>query len=751
MSVAVLGAGVALTLVLALSACGTREEPEQVPPTSRIMLEPAPMMEPAPVPDSPAQPTGAPTTLGALAKDTHLARPEIYTGTGQLARGTARAAETVIGEAGQVTLNFANADIREVIDVVLGETLGISYIIDPAVQGTVTARTSQPLERAAVIPALENILALNGAALVRTDGLYRVVTRESAIGSLSRPSVSPTTRDLQQGAGIRIIPLKYASATEVSDLLKPYIGPGSSLNVDTVRNLLIFAGPGSEAVELVEMAKVFDVDWMAGMSFGLFPVEIADAKNMVTELDEIFLLGGESPLAGLVRFVPIERLNAVLAITPQAEYLQQVDTWIARLDRGEEVVGRRIFVYHVANGRAPEMAVMLNEIFQGGGTEADRPPPEASVAPGLVGTEFGTARSTTTPQEAAAEGDEAPREGEARYERGRRTLQRGAGGERLEASADVARISDDTSGIRVIADERINALIVLATPTEYRMIEATVKRLDIPPLQVFIEATIAEVSLNDELRYGLQWFFESGDFAATFSNLTEGVVSSAFPGFSLVADSSNARVILNALTEITDVNVVSSPQLMVLDNQPARLQVGDEVPIATQSSVSVTDSNAPIVNSVDYRDTGVVLEVTPRVNAGGLVTLDISQEVSDVVETTTSDINSPTIQSRQIQSSVAVQSGETVVLGGLIEDDQADGISGVPLLSDIPLFGNLFKVTTKIRLRRELLIFITPKVVSNSEEAREVTEELRRRLRTVAPLELRLRKGNVPQGELENF
>jgi general secretion pathway protein D len=742
-----------LTLVVALVSCGTTEEPKQVPPTSRIFEEPAPMVEPASVLEGPTEAQTRPTTLaGAPAEDTRLDDSELYPGTGRLTGGTARAAETVVGAAGQVTLNFANADIREVIDVVLGETLGISYIIDPAVQGTVTARTSQPLERAAVIPALENILALNGAALVKTDGLYRVVTRESAAGSLSRPTVNPSQRQLQQGAGIRIIPLKFASVTEVSELLKPYIGPGSSLNVDPARNLLIFAGPGSEAVELVEMAKVFDVDWMAGMSFGLFPVEIADAKNLATELEAVFLQGGESPLAGLVRFVPIERLNAVLAITPQAEYLPQVETWVDRLDRGEEVVGRRIFVYHVANGRAPEMAEILTEIFQGG-TEASRLPPDASVAPGLVATEFGTPEAPTTAREAAAAGDGEAGETRARYEPGQRDRRLAAAAGRLEASADVARISDDTSDIRIIADERINALVILATPTEYRMIEATLKRLDVLPLQVFIEATIAEVSLNDELRYGLQWFFESGDFAATFSSLATGAVSSAFPGFSLVADSSNARVILNALTEITDVNVVSSPQLMVLDNQPARLQVGDEVPIATQSAVSVTDPDAPVVNSVDYRDTGVVLEVTPRVNAGGLVVLEISQEVSDVVETTTSDINSPTIQQRQIQSTVAVQSGETVVLGGLIEDDQAEGISGVPLLSDIPLLGNLFKVTSRVRLRRELLIFITPKVVSNREEAREVTEELRRRLRTVAPLELKLRgssqtpEGNLTEGE----
>jgi general secretion pathway protein D len=277
--------------------------------------------------------------------------------------------------------------------------------------------------------------------------------------------------------------------------------------------------------------------------------------------------------------------------------------------------------------------------------------------------------------------------------------------------------------------------VILATSAEYRMIEATLKRLDITPLQVLIEVTIAEVGLIDDLRYGLQWFFESGDASATFSSLASGAVASAFPGFSFVFAGSDARVVLNALTEITDVRVISSPQLMVLDNQSARLQVGDQVPIAIQSSVTVNDPDAPIVNSIQFRDTGVILEVTPRVNAGGLVVLDVLQEVSDVVETTTSDIDSPTIQQRFIQSTVAVQSGDTVALGGLIRDRQEESVSGLPLLSEIPILGNLFKTTEVIERRTELLVLITPRVVRNRREALEVTDELRRRLSTLGPLE----------------
>ncbi|MCH7796797.1 MAG: type II secretion system protein GspD, partial [Proteobacteria bacterium] len=336
----------------------------------------------------------------------------------------------------------------------------------------------------------------------------------------------------------------------------------------------------------------------------------------------------------------------------------------------------------------------------------------------------------TTGAQAAAQQAAAP----ARVETPARFRPMGA---RSNEQASIAAI-EESGNIRIIADETNNALVILATAAEYRMIEATLKRLDITPLQVLIEVTIAEVTLDDDLKYGLQWFFEAGDSAITFSTLASGADAFAFPGFSYFFSGKDARVVLNALTEITDVRVISSPQLMVLDNQSARLQVGDQVPIATQSAVSITDPDAPIVNSIQFRDTGVILEVTPRVSASGLVVLDVFQEISDVVETTTSAINSPTIQQRSIQSTVAVQSGDTIALGGLIRDREEDAVSGIPILSAIPILGNLFKTTQNIVRRTELLVLITPRVVRDRAEALAVTEELRRRLSTLGPLEKRI-------------
>ena len=339
------------------------DEPSEVAPEVAARSD-EPLTAPVVLAVEAPVPAGALDDLSPLSDPAGaLAAPEIYRGTGVFARRPARRASDIAIESdGRVTLNFANAEIREVVDVVLGETLGVSYIIDPKVQGQVTARTSRPIPRAAVIPALENILAMNGAALTLDDGIYKVVTLQQAASSLTTPVVAPTRADLARGFAIHVIPLRFAAAQAVADILKPFVGPGRVLRVDAARNLLVFAGTGTEAADLLDMVTVFDVDWMAGMSFALFPVQVADAKSLVAELETVFL-EGDSPLAGVVRFVPIERLNAVLAISPQPAYLERAETWIDRLDQGAGGARRRIFVYHVQNGRAADLAAWPHRVW----------------------------------------------------------------------------------------------------------------------------------------------------------------------------------------------------------------------------------------------------------------------------------------------------------------------------------------------------------------------------------------------------
>jgi general secretion pathway protein D len=658
-----------------------------------------------------------------------LVEPEYFSGSGILVR-TPAAGEAGPGEdeQGRISLNFADADVRDVVDAVLGDTLGLNYIIDPQVQGTVVARTSEPIERADVIPALESILALNGAALRLSGGVYHVEPLQMAARGLpqARSALAPGQR--ARGFSVTVIPLRFASAEAVHRVVAGFVPPERVFEVDPTRNLLIFAGTGTEADDLAGLVRLFDVDWMTGMSFALFPIEVADVTELVGELDQVFGQGGEGPLVGVVRFLPIKRMNAILAISPQQAYLKRAGIWIERLDRGEGSAQRRVYVYYVQNSRAEELAAVLGQIFDLSPASASAGP-EVELAPGLSQATLSSPPTQPATGEAPAEG-EAPAAYASGQEQGVRSRDAGLG-----------VLIAESGDVRIIPDERNNALVILATPSEYRMIEATLERLDIVPLQVMIEATIAEVTLDDELSYGLQWFFHQGDVSGTFSTLSSGAVSSSFPGFSFLFSQVDAQVVLNALTDVTDVKVISSPQLMVLDNQSASLQVGDEVPIITQSQTSAETTT--VVNSVQYRETGVLLEITPRVNASGLVVLEIVQEVSDAVATETSDIDSPTITQRRVESTVAVQSGETVALAGLIRDNRTDGITGIPVLANIPILGNLFKTTSEDVLRTELLVLITPRVISGVADARAVTEELRARMRSLEPLERRVFGGGL--------
>lgn len=301
--------------------------------------------------------------------------------------------------------------------------------------------------------------------------------------------------------------------------------------------------------------------------------------------------------------------------------------------------------------------------------------------------------------------------------------------------------------MRFIADAKNNALLIFATPVEYKLIEATLRKIDILPLQVLVEATVAEVTLNDNLEYGTQFFFKTGSLSTILSNAANGSVSPEFPGFAFAFSTSSAQVALSALQSITKVKVVSDPQLLVLNNESARLQVGDLVPIVTQTSVSTQTANAPIVNTVDYKETGVIIEVTPRVNSGGLVTLDIQQEVSDVVRTLTSTIDSPTIQQRKIKTRIVAQDGETIGLGGLIKDSNTVSNSGVPWLTDIPVLGALFGTRGHQAGRTELLILLTPRVIRDQRTVRALTEDLRTKLGSLGAMPI-VRDPIEPPGPL---
>jgi general secretion pathway protein D len=305
-----------------------------------------------------------------------------------------------------------------------------------------------------------------------------------------------------------------------------------------------------------------------------------------------------------------------------------------------------------------------------------------------------------------------------------------------------AGVSEPTGGMRVAADDSRNALIVRATATDHEQVERLLRSLDSPARQVLLEATIVEVALNDEIKIGTRWFFESGNWGLKFSDLPNGGVSGSNPGFTAVFGVGGADVALSALSGVTDVKVISAPTLMVIDNKEGILQIGDQVPVALQTSTSTTSGDAPAVTQIDYRDTGIILRVTPRIGDGGRVLLDISQEVSDVAATRTSGIDSPTIRQRKIKTSVALGDGQTLALGGLVQESNSVSRSEVPGAGKVPILGNLFRSKGSKKGRTELLILIRPRVVTNDQEAAAATAYWRTKVSTAeTQLETGLGKG----------
>ena len=621
-------------------------------------------------------------------------------------------------------LNFVDTDIAAVAGAVLGDGLNLPYVVDPRIKGTMTLQASRPLSKDEVLAALEAALRVQGAALVDVHGVYHVIPSNDASRHITSLQAAGQAN---HGYGIYVVPLQFVSASEMEKVLQPFAPEGGIVRVDEARNLLLLAGTGQEVTTLLNVVKTFDVDWLAGMSFGLYPLEYVDAKTLAGELAEVFT-NGKSPIAGVVRFVPMTRLNALMVVTPQPKYLKDVEDWIHRLDLGSTTPGRRIYVYDVQNGKADDLASSLSRILslsydpvnssrQGYNSNSSG----ASGSSGL--SSFGSNRQTTM---GASPGGLGTTAGSTSYlntssvpgmgtSAGATGLPQGAaGGGSLE-----------TATLKIVPNADNNSLLIFASPSEFSVIEAALKRLDVLPIQVLIEASIAEVTLTDQLQYGLQWSYQTRHGPLVFSEASSGAISQQFPGLSyLYSGSAGIQAVLNSLQTLTDVRVISAPKLVVLNNHDADLEVGDQVPVTVQSSVSTNDPNAPIVNSIQMQDTGVILHVTPRANKSGQIILDVDQEVSNVVPTTTSSINSPTIQQRKISTTVAIHDGETVALGGLISDSRSTTKDGIPFLRQIPLLGDLFGSTNKQGTRTELIVLLTPRVIRSADESDEVMSEL---------------------------
>ena len=658
------------------------------------------------------------------------------------------------GGGGGYDLNFENTPVSNVAKVILGDILGVGYTIDPRVQGTISLASGRPVPRSDLLFVLESALRMTSVVLMRDAVGYRIVPLGEAIGS---GNVDRNPANAEPGYGISVVPLQHVSAATLIKLLDSFATKPGAVRADSGRNMLLIQGTGPERQAAIETVLSFDAEWLRGQSVGIYPVRNSAPEPVVAEIEKIIDTGEGGLNQNMIKLQPISRMNSILVVTRKPELQKTAASWIMRLDSSDGApTGVR--VYRVRYGDARQMAKVLNEVFGGGSSSAALDSPNNQIAPGS-----GAVMTSSGEQQASLGGTARTRQqlGVAPDPRGAGTQQQQQqqqpGGQNTGGFAGAPLETRGTSGggpllpgVRITADAVNNTLLIFSSQENYRIIERTIRQIDRPQLQVAIDATVAEVTLNNDLNYGVQFFLTSKDLGfkpdrGSLLNSTAtgppsvdaaGVASvflnRAFPGFNfLIGPEKQPRVILDALHAVTSVKVLSNPSIVVIDNQPATLQVGDDVPISTGSANVLTSSNT-IVNTIDYRSTGIILRVVPRINVNGNVRLDIEQEISNVAPTGAGGLT-PTVSQRKVKSSIAVANGQTVLLAGLISERQQRGSSGIPLLDELPgPLGGIFSERTNGTVRTELIIFIRPQIVRDSVDAHFVAEELRSKLRGTA-------------------
>jgi general secretion pathway protein D len=705
------------------------------------------------------QPVGI---AGATGGSNRAGTAAIYEGTEVTAVSDERPQPTSSGNG--FDLNFENTPVATVAKVVLGDIMQVGYTIDPRVQGTVSLVSVRPVPKSDIIFVLENALRLSGVVLLHDASGYRLTPLGDAVGA---GRVDANAANPEPGFGVSVVPLQYVSAQTLLKLMDSFATRAGTVRADTTRNLLLIQGTGAERRTAVDTAMSFDVDWMRGQSVGIFPISSGPPAPIISELEKIVDSGENGLSQNVIKFEPVARLNAIMVVSKRPEMLRNAATWIKRLDRAD-TARTSVHVYHVKYGDARQIARVLTDMFLGGsGASGLLDSADNQVAPGSGTSTTSSADrlSLNGNSPASAAGSFAARGGTGTTPGGLGSQAANAGGKNTGAlDSGQGATTSGGNGQPVLQDVRItpdatnNSLLIYADQANYRIIESTLLQVDQPQLQVAINATIAEVTLNNTLSYGVQSYITSQGLglrpntgsilntqatsapattvdpntglASITGSVSNAFINRAFPGFNfLMGSETQPSFVLDALHAVTNVKVLSNPSLVVVNNQVATLQVGDVVPISTGSATVLTTSNT-VVNTIDYRNTGIILRVSPRVSVNGTVRLDIEQEISNVPQTSASTPNlTPTISERRVKSQISVANGQTVLLAGLISEQQTGGRNTIPVIDQIPGLGDAFGHQSNSTQRTELIIFIQPQIIRDGSDAHVVAEELRSKLR----------------------
>jgi general secretion pathway protein D len=632
-----------------------------------------------------------------------------------------------------VVFKFDNADLYEVIRT-MAEILKISYVIDPRVKGTVNINTSGSVTQDEVYPILLSILRMNGATIVKKDSVYEIVPFSEG---KRLPALSDDTK---RGPGedrfvIEIIKPNFIPVTELEKLVRPFLSDEKELISYPQNNMLIVVDLASNIKKIRDLIGMFDIDIFTDKTIQIYSIVNSDANDVAKELERIFTsleIPSKSGRGVGIAFTPIPRLNAVLVISSIPGILDRVDQWIKELDRAPTEESRvNVYVYYVQNSKAKDLADILKQAYAKGKdlkvTTEEPKPPTPAPTPTPTTPRTTPARPTTPATPAAAPAKEA-----------------------------AVRVAEGE--VNIVVDETNNALVIRALYRDYLSMIETIKKLDIYPKQVLIEVLLAEITLDDTTRYGLEWmrFIDSinkGQYEQTV-RLIGDVGTSAIPGigiaYSIVEVSGKFAAAVKAAGEEKRLNVISSPHILASNNKEAKIQIGAEAPIftSTYTTTGTVDSNT-ITGTIEYKDTGIILTVTPRVSDAGLITLDI--QIEDLQATTVKIgaednlLTVPAFRKKLAKTTVSIVQGQMIVIGGLISDTKDNTKSGIPYLSKIPVLGALFGVHENIVNKQETILLLTPHIITDASQSRTVTDEFRSRVRGIQQEINRIERENAPK------
>ncbi|HET9880449.1 MAG TPA: type II secretion system secretin GspD, partial [Candidatus Binatia bacterium] len=664
---------------------------------------------------------------------------------------------------GMVSLNFNRADLVEIIHI-LAQHLRLTYTIDPEVKGIVTIHSAEPLRPEDLLPIFHQVLRMNNAVAVRTGNIYRITTIKDAKGL-----VRPLAQGREDSFALQVVPVRFFSAAEMKKLLTPFLTPGGEL-VDYPRgNFLVIIDLPSNIQRLVEIADMIDVQVFAGTRMEIYQPKVASAEELATEMTKVmqyYAASAPQQENFASQFVPLPRINQLLVISHSEAAWTYAKRWLERVDVAGEGPGRRIFIYPVENGKATELADVLTQALgqpMTGRRDTSRTLQDLHRStPGGFGQFDSGSRSLspsygrsgfqqqTQPLGGAFATVPAPAPTQAPPAAPTPGLPPGLpsvpGAPRPTTPAAPGAKPEEQ--LRIVPDPGTNSLIIYGTVQEFQNIKNILKDLDIIPRQVLMDVMVAEVSLTGSESFGVEYElfrkYNPSIFGQTFDSqgaVRSGIFNQAtrpatenspfaqfLNGISGVAGRGNTiRAFISALATDNRAKILSSPSVLATDNRPARIQVGREIPVLSSQSQSVV-GDSPIVNSVQYRNTGVILTIIPQVNSQGLVHLQVKQEVSDVGAPSFGNTNSPSFTTRDAETTAVVQDGDTLAIGGIISDTTRRDRSGVPYLMDLPVLGRLFGTTNDTTDRTELVMLITPHVVRNRDEAQQVTEGFKEKI-----------------------